>query len=207
MTRLDKVNIVKLLLFSAAQTDGQHQLLLAELKRVGTQQEQLRQAVSEAAAEAASRGESFEISPLKSFKLGDSELAHLSMQLKDQLRTPAEAAVTSQAPEEESSSTCMSEAEQSTLPLAIAPAPKGKDPAPTLPRRPPWGPGKANVAEPPHPSCLAKVFGHVAWTFAQFWLPEVGLILCWGVLLGWQLLHSVLHGRLMKLKPAELAVL
>lgn len=63
---------------------AQQQLLLSELKRVGTQQEQLKKAVSEAAAAATARGETFEISPLKSFKLSDEELANLkSSQLKE----------------------------------------------------------------------------------------------------------------------------
>ena len=53
------------------------QQLLSELKRVGTQQEQLKKAVSEAAAEATAQGETVHISPLKSFKLGDQELAKL----------------------------------------------------------------------------------------------------------------------------------
>lgn len=70
----------------ADQGQAQQDLLLSELKRVGTQQEQLKKAVSEAAVEAATRGETLEISPLKSFKLSDSELAQLkSFQLKDRL--------------------------------------------------------------------------------------------------------------------------
>ncbi len=70
----------------ADQGQAQQNFLLSELKRVGTQQEQLKKAVSEAAAEATARGEAFEISPLKSFKMSDSELAQLKgLQLKDRL--------------------------------------------------------------------------------------------------------------------------
>ena len=101
--------------------------MLAELKRVGTQQEHLKKAVSEAAAEAAARGETFEIAPLKSFKLSGSELAQLKgMQFKEQLRTQPEAAVTIQAPEEEASSFYMSAADNGTTPLEDAPAPSGE---------------------------------------------------------------------------------
>lgn len=104
---------------------------MAELKRVGTQQEQLKHAVSEAAAEAASRGETLEISPLKSFKMSDSELAHLkSIQLKNQLRTQAQAtAAVVQAPEEEASPDDVNAANQTTpavMPVAPVPAPAGK---------------------------------------------------------------------------------
>ena len=109
---------------------GQQQLVLAELKRVGTQQEQLKKAVSEAAAEAASQGEAFEIAPLSSFKIGDSELAHLkSMQLKDQLRSQTEAAATAaeQAPLEEEALTSTSAAEKPTaVTPAVAAAPAGE---------------------------------------------------------------------------------
>ncbi len=65
---------------------AQQQQLLSELKRVGTQQEQLKKAVSEAAAAATARGETFEISPLKNFKLSDQQLADLKIsQLKERL--------------------------------------------------------------------------------------------------------------------------
>ena len=104
----------------ADQVQGQQQLLLAELKRVGTQQEQLKKAVSEAAAEAGLRGEAFEIAPLSSFKIGDSELAHLkSIQLKDQLRAQMEAAPAGQAPVKEIAPSSTSAAEEAT---AMAPA-------------------------------------------------------------------------------------
>lgn len=74
------------LLMHADTGQAQQQLLLSELKRVGTQQEQLKKAVSEAAAAATVRGITFEISPLKSFKLSDEELANLKgSQLKERL--------------------------------------------------------------------------------------------------------------------------
>ena len=106
----------------ADQAQGQQQLLLAELKRVGTQQERLKQAVSEAAAEAASRGESFEISPLKSYKISDSELAQFkSLQLTNQLKEQAEVAVApTQLPEEEASPSPMAAIDE---PAAMVPAP------------------------------------------------------------------------------------
>lgn len=52
---------------AAIQGQQQQQLLLSELKRVGTQQEQLKKAVSEAIAFADAQGESLEIAHLKSF--------------------------------------------------------------------------------------------------------------------------------------------
>jgi len=80
---------------------AQQQLLLSELKRVGTQQEQLKKAVSEAAAAATARGETFEISPLKSFKLSDEELANLkSSQLKESLAPAVIAPVSEEAVQE-----------------------------------------------------------------------------------------------------------
>ncbi|KAL0047228.1 hypothetical protein WJX82_010183 [Trebouxia sp. C0006] len=80
---------------------AQQQLLLSELKRVGTQQEQLKKAVSEAAAAATARGETFEISPLKSFKLSDEELANLKMsQLKESLAPSVIAPVSEEAVQE-----------------------------------------------------------------------------------------------------------
>ena len=80
---------------------AQQQLLLSELKRVGTQQEQLKKAVSEAAAAATARGETFEISPLKSFKLSDQELANLkSSQLKERLAPSVDAPVSEEAVQE-----------------------------------------------------------------------------------------------------------
>lgn len=133
----------------AVQAEGQQQeLLLAELKRVGTQQEHLKRAVSEAAAEAAARGQTFEIAPLKSFKLSDSELAHLKgLQLKDQLKmTKPEATVAFQAPEEEAPSSSMRMADVTTLPLADAPAPNGEPPpTPSPPQPSPPPPNKATV--------------------------------------------------------------
>ena len=51
---------------AAIQGQQQQQLLLSELKRVGTQQEQLKKAVSEAIAFADAQGESLEIAHLKS---------------------------------------------------------------------------------------------------------------------------------------------
>ncbi len=79
---------------------AQQQLLLSELKRVGTQQEQLKKVVSAAAAEATARGETFEISPLKSFKLSDEELANLKgSQLKERL-APVDAPVSDEAVQE-----------------------------------------------------------------------------------------------------------
>lgn len=106
----------------------------------------MKRAVSEAAAEAAARGESFEIAPLKSFKLSESELAHLKdLQLKDQLRmTQPEATVTTQSPEEEAPSSSMSTADNTTLPLAEAPAPSG-EPPPTPPHPTPPPPDNATV--------------------------------------------------------------
>ena len=80
---------------------AQQQLLLSELKRVGTQQEQLKKAVSEAAVAATARGETFEISLLKSFKLSDQELANLkSSQLKERLAPSVNAPVSEEAMQE-----------------------------------------------------------------------------------------------------------
>ncbi len=80
---------------------AQQQLLLSELKRVGTQQEQLKKVVSVAAAEATARGETFEISPLKSFKLSDQELANLkSSQFKERLVPSVDAPVSDDAVQE-----------------------------------------------------------------------------------------------------------
>ncbi len=80
---------------------AQQQLLLSELKRVGTQQEQLKKAVSEAAAAATARGETFEISPLKSFKLSEQELTNLkSSQLKERLAPSVDAPVSDEAVQE-----------------------------------------------------------------------------------------------------------
>ncbi|KAA6417542.1 MAG: hypothetical protein FRX49_12475 [Trebouxia sp. A1-2] len=77
---------------------AQQQLLLSELKRVGTQQEQLKKVVCAAAAEATARGEAFEISPLKSFKLSDEELANLKgSQFKERLAPSVDAPVKSDA--------------------------------------------------------------------------------------------------------------
>ena len=68
-----------------------------------------------------------EISPLKSFKMNDSELAHLkSIQLKDQLRIQADA-----APAEEASPDPLHAANETmlaVLPEVHAPAPVGKSP-------------------------------------------------------------------------------
>jgi len=80
---------------------AQQQLLLSELKRVGTQQEQLKKVVSVAAAAATARGETFEISPLKSFKLSDQELANLkSSQFKERLVPSVDAPVSDDAVQE-----------------------------------------------------------------------------------------------------------
>lgn len=126
----------------AAQGQGQQQLLLAELKRVGTQQEQLNKAVSEAAAEAASRGETLEVLPLKSFKMSESELAHLkNTQLKNQLRTQAEAAAAVQAPAEGASPDASHAEDKTTLavlPEAPAPASVGKAPTQRCAAQSPW---------------------------------------------------------------------
>ncbi|KAL0033536.1 hypothetical protein WJX79_002484 [Trebouxia sp. C0005] len=80
---------------------AQQQLLLSELKRVGTQQEQLKKVVCAAAAEATARGEAFEISPLKSFKLSDEELANLKgSQFKERLAPSVDAPVSEEAVQE-----------------------------------------------------------------------------------------------------------
>ena len=80
---------------------AQQQLLLSELKRVGTQQEQLKKAVSAAAAEATARGETFEISPLKSFRLSDEELANLKRsQFKERLAPSVDAPAKDEAVQE-----------------------------------------------------------------------------------------------------------
>ena len=52
---------------SSAANQAQQQLLLSELKRVGTQQELLKKAVSEAIAFSDAKGETLEIAHLKSF--------------------------------------------------------------------------------------------------------------------------------------------
>ena len=52
---------------SSAANQAQQQLLLSELKRVGTQQELLKKAVSEAIAFSDANGETLEIAHLRSF--------------------------------------------------------------------------------------------------------------------------------------------
>ena len=52
---------------SSAANQAQQQSLLSELKRVGTQQEQLKKAVSEAIAFSDAKGETLEIAHLRSF--------------------------------------------------------------------------------------------------------------------------------------------
>lgn len=89
------------LLIHADAGQAQQQLLLSELKRVGTQQEQLKKVVCAAAAEATARGEAFEISPLKSFKLSDEELANLKgSQFKERLAPSVDAPVSEEAVQE-----------------------------------------------------------------------------------------------------------
>lgn len=154
----------------AAQGQGQQQLLLAELKRVGTQQEQLKNAVSEAAAEAAVRGETLEILPLKSFKMNDSELAHLkSIQLKVQLRMQAEAAPAVQAPAEEASPDPLHAADETmlaVLPEVLAPASVGETPT------------QHCAAQSPCPSLPGLQVSQRCILRAVYWLAPVLTLMC-----------------------------